>query len=72
MKTPPVESYIVRIYRRQGGAKRQLVGLVEAPSLSGSQGFTSMEQLWEILLAEPAASSARERTYAGYGGETRD
>ena len=57
MKTP-VESYIVRIYRRQGGAKRQLVGLVEAPSVSGSQGFTSMEQLWEILAARQSAQRA--------------
>ena len=51
MKTP-MESYVVRIYRCQRGAKRQLVGLVEAPRLAGSQGFTSVEQLWQIL-SEP-------------------
>ena len=51
MKTP-MESYVVRIYRCRSGAKRQLVGLVEAPRLAGSQGFTSVEQLWEIL-SEP-------------------
>ena len=51
MKTP-MESYVVRIYRCQRGAKRQLVGLVEAPRLPGALGFTSIEQLWEIL-SEP-------------------
>lgn len=51
MKTP-IESYVVRIYRCRSGAKRQLVGLVEAPRLAGSQGFTSVEQLWQIL-SEP-------------------
>ena len=51
MKTP-MESYVVRIYRCRSGAKRQLVGLVEAPRLPVSLGFTSIEQLWEIL-SEP-------------------
>ena len=51
MKTP-MESYVVRIYRCQRGAKLQLVGLVEAPRLPGALGFTSIEQLWEIL-SEP-------------------
>lgn len=69
MKTP-VESYVVRIYRRQGGAaKRLLVGLVEAASRSGGQGFTSMEQLWEILAVRPPAR--RTNTRAKQADETQ-
>ncbi len=60
MKTP-MESYVVRIYRCQTGSKRQLVGLVEAPRLAGSQGFTSVEQLWEILSEPKSTLRARVR-----------
>ena len=45
----PVETYIVRVYRRTSGSKRQLVGLIEAPQAAGLRGFTNVEQLWEIL-----------------------
>jgi hypothetical protein len=44
-----MESYVVRIYRCQAGAKRKLVGLVEAPGVTGTKEFASVEQLWEIL-----------------------
>lgn len=55
----PVETYIVRIYRCGGGARRRLVGLIEAPRTSGSRGFTSVEQLWEILAARAPARRTR-------------
>ena len=61
MKTP-VESYVVRIYRCRSGAKRQLVGLIEAPQLAGSQGFTSLEQLWEILSARTLRAKASAKS----------
>ena len=48
MRTP-VESYVVRVYRRHSGAKRQLVGVLEGPRLVGAQAFSSVEELWEIL-----------------------
>ena len=48
MRTP-IESYVIRIYRCGGGAKRQVVGLVEAPRLAATQSFTNVDQLWEIL-----------------------
>ena len=44
-----MESYVVRVYRRRSGAKRQLVGVLEGPRLVGSQAFSSVEELWEIL-----------------------
>lgn len=48
MRTP-IESYVVRVYRRRSGAKRQLVGVLEGPRLVGAQAFSSIEELWEIL-----------------------
>lgn len=44
-----MESYVVRVYRRQRGASRQLVGEVDAPQLNGTAKFASVEELWEIL-----------------------
>jgi hypothetical protein len=54
MKTP-VESYVVRVYRRRSGTNPQLAGVVEGPRLVGSQAFSSVEQLWEILVGRRAA-----------------
>lgn len=62
----PVETYVVRIYRCGGGAKRRLVGLIEAPRTSGPLGFTSVEQLWEILAAR---GPARRRRASGLAVE---
>lgn len=45
----PMESFVVRIYRCQGGRKQQLVGVVQTPRFAGSRAFTSVAQLWEIL-----------------------
>jgi hypothetical protein len=60
MRTP-VESYVVRIYRRQGGAKRRLVGLVQSPGVAGTKGFESVEQLWEILVERKFAQRTEGR-----------
>ena len=48
MRTP-IESYVVRIYRCGGGAKRLVVGVVQVPRLAAMQSFTNVDQLWEIL-----------------------
>jgi hypothetical protein len=60
MKTP-VESYVVRVYRRQSGKKRQLVGVLEGPQLDGSQAFSSVEELWEILEGLGSGHPAKAR-----------
>jgi hypothetical protein len=61
MKTP-MESYVVRIYRCQGGPMRQLVGVVETPRLSSPKAFTSVAQLWDILSARTPARRAKAPT----------
>jgi hypothetical protein len=57
---PPVESFVVRVYRYPGGKSRQLVGVVQAPRFAGSRAFTSVAQLWEIL-AERAPAMRKKR-----------
>lgn len=60
MRTP-VESYVVRVYRRRGGTKQQLVGVLEGPQLVGAQAFSSVEELWEILEGRGLGQPARAR-----------
>lgn len=45
----PIESYVVRIYRRPAGKGRPVVGIVEADALNSKGAFTNVEELWEIL-----------------------
>ncbi len=44
-----VESYVLRIYRREKDDPRMLVGLVEEIDSKGKRAFTSLDDLWEIL-----------------------
>jgi hypothetical protein len=71
MRTP-VESFVVRIYRCQGGKGQQLVGVVQAPRFAGSRAFTSVAQLWEILAERAPAMRSKRRSVqaAGYPDDT--
>jgi len=44
-----MESYVVRIYRRQGKRSRILVGTVEVAESGRKEAFSSIEELWETL-----------------------
>ncbi len=44
-----MESFIVRIYRREGKRSRHLLGTVETIGLTGKCAFTNSDELWEIL-----------------------
>jgi hypothetical protein len=44
-----MDSYILRIYRREKDDPRTLVGLVEDIDSKGKRAFTSYDDLWEIL-----------------------
>ena len=43
------ETYIVRIYRRTGGAQQQIAGSIETPSGASCAGFASLTELIAIL-----------------------
>jgi hypothetical protein len=43
-----VQSFIVRIYRRDRRARR-FVGVVEETGVEGKRAFTTLDELWRIL-----------------------
>jgi len=44
-----MESYLVRIYRREEDNPRLLVGVVEMPGENGKKAFSNLYELWDIL-----------------------
>ena len=64
-----MQSYIVRIYRREKGG---FLGVVEEPGAKVKRAFTGYDELWEILNARRGNHLARhrlrhrKRTPAGY------
>ncbi|OGW37564.1 MAG: hypothetical protein A2010_10535 [Nitrospirae bacterium GWD2_57_9] len=44
-----MQSYIIRIYRREKHNLRKIVGIVEKVGEKGRQAFTQYDELWEIL-----------------------
>jgi hypothetical protein len=44
-----MDSYVVRIYRREGKKSRILIGTVEAAGTDKRMGFSNIEELWDIL-----------------------
>ena len=58
-----MEVFIVRIYRFKKGNPRALVGLVEMVGKKGRSGFTTLDELWEIL--NSSTGGRRERDAGG-------
>jgi len=44
-----MDSYVVRIYRRDGKKSLILIGTVEEAGTDKRMGFSNIEELWEIL-----------------------
>jgi hypothetical protein len=44
-----MESYLVRIYRREEDNPRLLVGVVEEPGVNEKKAFQNLYELWNIL-----------------------
>ncbi len=44
-----MESYLVRIYRRQENNPRLLIGVVEEPGVKEKRAFQNVYELWDIL-----------------------
>jgi hypothetical protein len=62
-----MESYIVRIYRRDRKHPRRLVGLVEEIGVKEQRAFRNLEELWAILNPSTGAKRVRRRRAAGEG-----
>ena len=59
-----MEDFIIRLYRFEKDQPRALVGLVEKVGKKGRIGFTSMDELWEIL--NSSIGDEKEEENAGY------
>ena len=56
-----MDSYIVRIYRRQTANPHELVGVVENVELEETMAFKTIDELWEILAERRFRSQHRIR-----------
>jgi hypothetical protein len=59
-----LSNYIIRIYRRDKNDPRLIVGIVEKVGTKEKKGFTSFDELREILV--PAARRAYRRKAGTY------
>ena len=59
-----MEDFIIRLYRFEKDQPRALVGLVEKVGKKGRIGFTSMDELWEIL--NSSIGDEKEEDAVGY------
>jgi hypothetical protein len=44
-----IETYIIRVYRRNRNDPRKIAGLVETVGKNEKKAFSTREQLWDIL-----------------------
>jgi hypothetical protein len=57
-----LQSYVIRVYRRSDDNPQHLVGIVEIVQDGRQQRFSSMQELWEILMARDAKVARAGRT----------
>jgi hypothetical protein len=62
MKQVLVESYIVRIYRRDKNDPARIVGTVEKVGVEGTKSFENCDRLGTILAAAEQQWGAGEKT----------
>lgn len=74
-----MDSYVVRIYRRDGKKSRILVGTVEEAGTDKKMAFSDIEELWEILrrrkgrdLCAPPSPRGRSRKEGMSATDGRD
>ncbi len=66
-----IETYIVRIYRRNRDDTRKIAGLVETVGKDEKKSFTSQEELWRILnLGKKEMKQNTGKRKGGIGHET--
>lgn len=57
-----LDNYIIRIYRRDKSIPRFIVGTVEEIGSRVKKGFTTFDELWEILVPARRERSARMKS----------
>lgn len=53
-----METYVLRIYRREDGIPHRIIGIVEESGVEGMKAFTCLEELWRILITAPPGKKA--------------
>ena len=60
-----MDSYVVRIYRRNSSSPQDLVGLVELVEVNQERTFMNFEELRAILGCRQACIPEKKKTVAG-------
>lgn len=60
-----MDSYVVRIYRRNSSSPQNLVGLVELVEIDEERAFSSFEELREILNSRQGHGARTEKKKRG-------
>ena len=60
-----MKDFIIRIYRFEKDNPREFVGLVEKVGENERIGFTTMDQLWQIINASLGNEEAEENSGSG-------
>lgn len=63
-----MDTYVVRIYRREGKNPHRLVGVVEEVGVEGKKAFRTLDELWAIL-AVPRGRVSRSGLVRAPGGK---
>ena len=56
-----IETYIVRIYRRDRNDPQNIAGLVEIIGAGEKMTFTSRDELWGVLMRDPGGREKEVR-----------
>jgi hypothetical protein len=63
-----LESYIIRIYRRENNDPRNIVGIVEEVEGEERKAFTNLDELWNILKLRYSQEGGGDKGSFGIGG----
>ena len=55
-----VESYIVRVYRRNAVPGQEVAGLIERAGSSERMAFSSVQELWSFLCGKPVGEIPKQ------------
>ncbi|MEW6053050.1 MAG: hypothetical protein AB1552_04560 [Nitrospirota bacterium] len=66
-----MESYILRIYRRQGDNPMNFIGILEETGTEERKSFTNLNELWDILKSLKKRETGRQRDYTQRRTSTR-
>lgn len=67
-----MDSYLVRIYRKEQNNPRVLVGVIEEPGVEGKKAFHNLYELWDILNpAKKATGQPKRNKNSKHNGRTK-